>query len=117
MVEPEVVGAPVAVEPHAAGALADAEGARAAAASALIMLLGSKLVSPKDFFNSLLFAIELGIFLAAIGFAFKAWKGFDSKSIMESAKDICLIVSISALALILGGLTAKYVGIENIINH
>ena len=84
------------------------------AASALIMLLGSKLVSPKDFFKSLLFAIELGIFLAAIGLAFKAWKGFDSKSIMESAKDICLIVSISALALILGGLTAKYVGIENI---
>ena len=84
------------------------------AASALIMLLGSKLVSPKDFFKSLLFAIELGIFLAAIGLAFKAWKGFDSKSIMGSAKDICLIVSISALALILGGLTAKYVGIENI---
>ena len=84
------------------------------AASALIMLLGSKLVSPADFIKSLLFAVELGIFLAAIGLAFKAWKGFDSKSIMESAKDICLIVSISALALILGGLTAKYVGIENI---
>ena len=84
------------------------------AASALIMLLGSKLVSPADFIKSLLFAVELGAFLAAIGLAFKAWKGFDSKSIMESAKDICLIVSISALALILGGLTAKYVGIENI---
>ena len=84
------------------------------AASALIMLLGSKLVSPADFIKSLLFAVELGIFLAAIGLAFKAWEGFDSKSIMESAKDICLIVSISALALILGGLTAKYVGIENI---
>ena len=84
------------------------------ATSALIMLLGSKLVSPADFIKSLLFAVELGIFLAAIGLAFKAWKGFDSKSIMESAKDICLIVSISALALILGGLTAKYVGIENI---
>ena len=84
------------------------------AASALIMLLGSKLVSPADFIKSLLFAVELGIFLAAIGLAFKAWKGFDSKSIMGSAKDICLIVSISALALILGGLTAKYVGIENI---
>ena len=84
------------------------------ATSALIMLLGSKLVSPADFIKSLLFAVELGIFLWAIGLAFKAWKGFDSKSIMESAKDICLIVSISALALILGGLTAKYVGIENI---
>ena len=84
------------------------------ATSALIMLLGSKLVSPADFIKSLLFAVELGIFLAAIGLAFKAWEGFDSKSIMESAKDICLIVSISALALILGGLTAKYVGIENI---
>ena len=85
------------------------------AASALIMLLGSKLVSPADFIKSLLFAVELGVFLAAIGLAFKVWKGFDSKSIMGSAQDLCLIIGISALALILGGLTSKYVGITDLI--
>ena len=85
------------------------------ATSALIMLLGSKLVRPEDFISSLLFAVELGAFLAAIGLAFKAWEGFDSKSIMASAKDLCLIIGISALALILGGLTSKYVGITDLI--
>ena len=85
------------------------------ATSALIMLLGSKLVRPEDFISSLLFAVELGIFLAAIGLAFKVWKGFDSKSIMASAEDLCLIIGISAIALILGGLASKYVGIADLL--
>jgi len=85
------------------------------AASALIMLVGSRLVKPEDFLASLLFAVELGVFLAAIGLAFKLWEAFDSKAIMASAEDVCLIIGVSALALILGGLVTKYVGIADLL--
>ena len=85
------------------------------AASALIMLVGSRLVKPEDFLASLLFAFELGVFLAAIGLAFKLWEAFDSKAIMASAEDVCLIIGVSALALILGGLVTKYVGIADLL--
>ena len=85
------------------------------ATSALIMLLGSKLVSPEDFVSSLLFSVELGIFLFAIGFAFSVWNDFNPKSIMGSAEDICLIIGVSAIALILGGLASKYVDIADLL--
>ena len=85
------------------------------AASALIMLLGSRLVRPEDFVGALFFAVELGVFLAAIGLAFKLFSKMDSKAIMGTAEDVVLIIAVSALALILGALTTKYAGMAELL--
>ena len=79
------------------------------AASALVLLVASKLVKPTDFIAALLFAVELGVFLVAIGLAFKLWSSLDSKEIMNAIEDLSLIIGISGLLLLTAGLLANYI--------
>ena len=85
------------------------------AASGLILLLGSKLVDAIDIVKALAFTIELGIFLAAIGLAFKTWQNFNTSEMFKNVKEIALLITVAGGILMFGALVSNYVGIGDLI--
>ena len=85
------------------------------AASGLILLLGSKLVDAIDIVKALVFTVELGIFLAAIGLAFKTWQKFNTSEMFKNVKEIALLITVAGGILMFGALVSNYVGIGDLI--